>query len=258
MTYKKNFVAVIKVNGQVLRESNDTVELPFGSEYSIGLKNLDSVRMQARISVDGKDATGWLIIGPGQAVDVERFIENLEIGNRFKFIERSEAVEAHRGVKPEDGLVRVEFKREKFYAPTVYPYPVQYTYYTWPWTIQQGPIITCNSVNVSGNVSSQSGDVMRSSSGVQIKQNAQYSVQSVNNTGITVQGSLSEQKFVTVSGFECEPSEVLVLHLVGKIAGKPVKVAKTVTKKLVCETCNRRNVSSAKFCLTCGTSLERV
>ena len=86
MTYKKNFVAAIKVGGRVLRESSDRVELPFGSEYSVLLKNLDSVRMQARITIDGKDATGWLIIGPNQSVDVERFVENLDRGNRFKFI----------------------------------------------------------------------------------------------------------------------------------------------------------------------------
>ena len=256
MTYKKNFVAVIKVNGQVLRESNDTVELPFGAEYSVLLKNLDSVRMQARISVDGKDATGWLIIGPGQAVDVERFIENLEIGNRFKFIERSEAVEAHRGVKPEDGLIRVEFKREKIYPVITFPYVWLNQYYSYPYA---GPIITCNSFS-SGNIM-RSAQCLNITSASQSGQNTQSAVQNVNNTcntGITVPGSLSEQKFVTVSDFQCDKSEVLVLHLVGKTATRVIKVAKTVTRKLVCETCNRRNVSSAKFCWQCGTSLERV
>jgi ribosomal protein L40E len=256
MTYKKNFVAVIKVNGQVLRESNDTVELPFGAEYSVLLKNLDSVRMQARISVDGKDATGWLIIGPGQAIDVERFIENLEIGNRFKFIERSEAVEAHRGVKPEDGLIRVEFKREKIYPVITFPYVWLNQYYSYPYV---GPIITCNGFS-SGNIT-RSAQCLNATATSQSGQNTQSAVQNVNNTcntGITVPGSLSEQKFVTVSDFQCDQSEVLVLHLVGKIAGKSVKVAKTVRKKLVCETCNTKNVSSAKFCWQCGTSLERV
>src|ERR1700676_1587045 len=105
MTYRKNFVCAIKVNGKVLRESSDRVELPFGSEYGVLLKNLDSVRMQARISIDGKEATGWLIIGPNQSIDVERFVEDLDRGNRFKFIERTERIEEHRGIKAEDGLV---------------------------------------------------------------------------------------------------------------------------------------------------------
>jgi hypothetical protein len=167
MTYKKNFVCAIKVDGKVLRESSDQVELPFGAEYSVLLKNLDSVRMQARISVDGKDATGWLVIAPGQSVDVERFVENLDQGNRFKFIERSEAVEAHRGIKAEDGLVRVEFKREKIY-PITYTYSYPYYTYIHPLYVPFQGQITCNSVNVSGNVSSQSGDVTRSASGGQI------------------------------------------------------------------------------------------
>src|SRR5579863_1787511 len=120
MAYKKSFVAAIKVNGQILRESSDRVELPFGSEYSVLLKNLDSVRMQARITIDGTDATGWLVIEPGRDIDVERFVKDLNKGNRFKFIERTERIEQHRGIKVEDGLVRVEFRREKIYeAPKV-------------------------------------------------------------------------------------------------------------------------------------------
>ena len=75
MTYKKNFVAAIKVNGKVLRESSDRVELPFGSEYSILLKNLDSVRMQARITIDGVDAVDWVVINPNSSVEIERFLK---------------------------------------------------------------------------------------------------------------------------------------------------------------------------------------
>jgi hypothetical protein len=35
MMYKERFIAVIKYNGKVLRERDDVVTLPFGSEYSI-------------------------------------------------------------------------------------------------------------------------------------------------------------------------------------------------------------------------------
>src|SRR5712664_927417 len=116
MMHKKNFVTAIKVDGKVLRESSDRVELPFGSEYSVMLKNLDTVRMQAQISIDGQDASGWLVVQPGESVDVERFYrQNSERGNRFKFIERTQRIEDHRGVGAEDGLVRVEFRREKVY-----------------------------------------------------------------------------------------------------------------------------------------------
>ena len=45
MMYESKLAAAIKVNGKVLREFNkDTVYIPFGSEYSILLKNLNTKR----------------------------------------------------------------------------------------------------------------------------------------------------------------------------------------------------------------------
>ena len=41
MMYHKKLVASIRTNGKILREFKDTVYLPFGSEYSILLKNLN-------------------------------------------------------------------------------------------------------------------------------------------------------------------------------------------------------------------------
>jgi hypothetical protein len=248
MTYKKNFVAAIKVNGQILRESSDRVELPFGSEYSILLKNLDTVRMQARISIDGKPATSWLVLGPRQDIEVERFVEDLNSGNRFKFIERTERVEQHRGIGVEDGLVRIEFKREKVY-PINYSYNYNYNYnYS---NLNQHALYSSPVYNTSaGSVGALRGANLCS---------AQSTVSAVqNDTGITVQGSLSDQKFVLVSNFQTEPEEVVILHLVGKTADKIVKVAKTVKRKIECDTCGKKNKSSAKFCIECGTGLERI
>ena len=57
MVYSNKFVAVIKCNGKILRETskdNDVI-LPFGTEYSILLKNLDHRRAVAEVSIDGTD-----------------------------------------------------------------------------------------------------------------------------------------------------------------------------------------------------------
>jgi hypothetical protein len=272
MTYKKNFVCAIKVNGKVLRESSDRVELPFGSEYSILLKNLDTVRVQAKVSIDGDDATGWLVVSPNSSIDVERFVKDLDRGNRFKFIERTDAVENHRGVKLDDGLIRVEFRREKvFETPKiVYHYP----YY--PYGVYVGNF--CSTLNQNSNTFRDGGETRgrsfqghqnvnttltnsgsAGSSGAFFAMNMSHSVEApVNDAGITVPGSLSNQKFISVSGFATEQSEVIVLHLIGKKAGSPVQVAKTVHTMLQCETCGKTSKSSAKFCKECGTSLERV
>ena len=89
MVYQNKLVACVKVNGQVLRESGEnTVTLPFGSEYSVFLKNLNSVRAIARVSIDGKDTTEgtWLIVPANGTLELERSIlnGNFDSGNRFR------------------------------------------------------------------------------------------------------------------------------------------------------------------------------
>ena len=147
LMYANQLVAAIKVNGQILRESGDTVSLPFGCEYSVLVKNLSSVRSQISVSVDGKDAVGRIIIAPNSSIELERFIRegNLQAGNRFKFIERSGDIEKHRGVGSDDGLIRVEAWREKItqhidvpvvrYVPQVVTYWPHYPYHPpyWMW-----------------------------------------------------------------------------------------------------------------------------
>jgi zinc-ribbon domain len=275
MMHKKNFVAAIKVGGKVLRESSDRVELPFGSEYSVLLKNLDTVRMQAQVSIDGQDASGWLVIEPGSFVNLERFYRgNRDQGNRFKFIERTERIEEHRGVGAEDGLVRIEFKREKIYeAPKqvehhtyhhydYYPYRPWYPRYYWN-------TISSSDAQYGGIISATSSSGMRSGTGTRSlncsaqgfqksAQNLQCSTQNLNDVGITVDGSLSNQTFTTVAGFQCEAPEAIVLHLVGTHGKAIVKVAKTVDQKPDCVTCGKKNKPTSKFCVECGTSLEKV
>ena len=117
MMYANKMVASIKANGRILREHKDTVYIPFGSEYSFLLKNLNTTRALVNVFIDGEDMTpGGLVLNAGQEVDLERSIKggNLMEGNRFKFIERTGAIEnGPRGIKLEDGLVRIEFQFEK-------------------------------------------------------------------------------------------------------------------------------------------------
>jgi hypothetical protein len=126
--YSDKMVCAIKVAGKILREhsngSNQTVYIPFGSEYSFLLKNLSSGRRACVwITIDGKEAIdGGLVLNPSQSVDLERFIESgqMDKGLKFKFIERSEKIEQHRGIGLEDGLIKVsfEFERERQTTPT--------------------------------------------------------------------------------------------------------------------------------------------
>lgn len=291
MVYRKNVVACVKVGGKILREQSDRVILPFGSEYSLLLKNLDSVRVQARVHIDGQDATDgtWLVIEPNSSLELERFIRNgnFDKGNRFKFIERTKPIEDARGVKVDDGLVRIEYKKE-FVAPiittnivrTKYITDYDYGYYPYwpPYRPYQRPYwygdTWCSTTTGAFTQSSGQNSVMRSAKMGGIR----GSVQNVNTAslnwtdlsctahnlsdeaGITVPGSESNQKFQAAQSFATESqTEVIVLHLVGtNEKSQPVKKAVTVSDKPKCVTCHKMNKGGSKFCSQCGTALELI
>lgn len=111
------FVGCVKVDGKILREDTDgVVKLPFGSEFALLLKNLSSLRAMATVSIDGVNATEGanLIIPANGELELERFIKdgNMSSGNKFKFIERTAGIEAHKGIGSSDGLVRIEYRSE--------------------------------------------------------------------------------------------------------------------------------------------------
>ncbi len=241
MMYESKLAAAIKVDGKVLREFKDTVHIPFGSEYTVLLKNLNTTRAVANVFIDGENAVpGGLVIDPGREVDLERWIKNgnLTEGNRFKFIERTGSVEQHRGIGIEDGLVRIEFQFEQ---P---PRPI-----TWNTTninaiYPQGGILRgVNDVHYGVTCSTASYDAT--------SVNSSHSL--LNDVGITVPGSRSEQKFSTAYVGALESvKHSMVFKLFGGTMPKPI----TVKHKPKCVTCGKQNKATSKFCQECGTALE--
>jgi len=273
--------AAIKVNGKVLREFKDTVYVPFGSEYTILLKNINTVRALVNVYIDNDNVVpGGLVLNVGQECDLERAIRNgnMSEGNKFKFIERTGGVEAHRGIKLEDGLIRVEYQFEKVISPPIWPHHSK-SYYdgggdTW------GTPIRSNSIPLGGNggypfnniggrgSSSVCGGGGSYSAGLN---NMSYSVGSImtqsatlssalpqNDVGITVAGGKSEQRFITASNFQVDPEKFnIILKLLGETAeNKVICTPITVRSKPKCVTCGKNNKFTSKFCSGCGTALE--
>ncbi len=242
MMYESKLAAAIKVKGKVLREFKDTVYVPFGSEYSILLKNLHTTRAVVNVFIDGDDMVpGGIVLNAGQEVDLERSVKNgnLSEGNKFKFIERTGAVEQHRGAKLEDGLVRIEFQFEQPYRPISWN-TNQISGGIYP----QGGLLRSMDVSYSANASSNS-----------VASATSASINSfVNDVGITVPGSKSEQKFHTTYVGALESTKhSMVFKILG---GEAVKQAVTVKHKPKCVTCGKHNKATAKFCVECGTALE--
>lgn len=243
--YESKMAAAIKVSGKVLREFKDTVYVPFGSEYSILLKNLNTTRAVVNVFIDGEDMVpGGIVLNAGQEVDLERSVKNgnLNEGNKFKFIERTGTVEQHRGVKLEDGLVRIEYQFEQPSRPIVWN------------TTQIGGIYPQGSIlrNTTGDGIWPAGSVTCSANYTASATSA--FVNQVNDAGITVPGSKSEQKFSTTYVGTLESTKhSMVFKLLG---GEAVKQAVTVKHKPKCVTCGKQNKATAKFCIECGTALE--
>lgn len=285
MMYHKRLVACVKVNGKILRESGEEVILPFGSEYSILLKNQNSLRVMVRVSIDGTDVTDgrWLIIEPNDSVELERFIRNgnLQAGNRLKFIERTDQIEESRGVQVDDGLVRVEWKTEKVIPKPIVTHSYHYDHYHhynhWPYysyprlsgmTWPDNTTYTSNTRSLGAAIGGSVGAVqaMNCSLSANLTKSSKSEVSTmdrnqcgVNDAGITVPGSESNQQFQHGGWFSTEDvSEVLVLRLRGRSgtvkASKPV----TVKTKVICSTCSKQNKPTDHFCSQCGTSLRLI
>lgn len=288
MMYANRFIASLKVGGKILREQSGAVSLPFGSEYEILLKNLNSLRSMCKVTIDGVDATEGtkLILPANGSLTLERFIKNgnLKAGNRFKFIERTSQIEGYRGIKEDDGLIRVEFWAEKevieqpivrmkyydTWVPVDRPYwPYQPPYN--PWTLycnHPSATIVGQTTTVGGlggansdNLGESIGGILRSAQGA-AKNNqvmAMNCASAPNDAGITVAGSKSNQQFQSSYGFETESnSQVIVLKLRGIVGDAPVKKAVTVDSKPTCPTCGKANKSSHQFCSNCGTNLHTI
>lgn len=252
--YANNFAAAIIVGGKVLREFKDTVYLPFGSEYKVRLKNLNNVRAKVSIELDGECVTdGSLVVNAFETTDLERFIRNgnLTKGNRFKFIERSDKIEQYRGIKAEDGIVSIRYEFETPFLsevtiPVTYGRPFSYRDYS----------TLCNQVNL--NSTPRTKGIPPSPSASYGASVVQSSVKgAINDAGITVEGSLSNQTFSTTHWRgTAGVTHVMNIRLLGETEDNvPVREAMTVKTKAKCKTCGTTNKATAKFCSECGTSL---
>lgn len=249
--YSNKMALATKVDGKVLRENAEHVSLPFGSEYSILVKNLSTVRALIKITIDDMSISddNEIIVDPNSSVDLERFIRNGNMlsGNKFKFIERTEKISNHRSNKIDDGLVRVEYRFEKidYFNPRTFR---QLRTKSIGDNVDSTNVMYCN--NVSGNISGGVSDVSYSSYVIPQAQ------ASLNDVGITVEGNISNQQFTIGKYFSTEAeTHVMMLRLVGEVQGQKIKAPILTTTKPRCKTCDHLNKASSKFCTECGTSL---
>ena len=254
MAYMNKFIVAVKHNGKILRDTDDVIYLPFGAEYSVLLKNKNSVKAVVKVEIDGADVVDGhgIIVPANDSVELKGFMKGMNVTNRFKFIKKTDQIREYRGDRIDDGMIRVEFRFEKSFNYQVYT-PVLTKISPWP---NPGPwywdtTTTTYSDAVGG------GTRGLSSGGSVFCCNVCDSPAPVDD-GITVKGSKTHQGFTYGHTDVLEESaSVIILRLRGhRTTG--IKVIKPVTTKtkFTCFTCGKKSKSFAKFCSRCGTYLE--
>jgi len=281
MTYKDLFVAEVKLNGKILRVRDNNVYLPFGSEYSLLLKNLNSRRASVQVSIDGEDVLDnhSLVLEANGETELEGFLRGTTAKNCFRFINKTKEIQDHRGDKAGDGLIRVEFAFEKPKPELKISNVVKevHHHYNPPWTFtynsndlgwEHFDSFASNGTDDSKTCGSDSVPVVAyacASAGPSstVKNNNMVRNVAVENSaplaeeGITVKGSECNQNFHYTSVGQLEESKVIVIQLKGLTeSGDDIQEPITVQKKLVCSSCGKSSKSAFKFCPNCGTFLE--
>jgi hypothetical protein len=117
MVYSNKFVMAVLLNGRPQKEKkNNLVQMPFGTEYSLRLRNKHSRRALVKIYIDGENVSGnGYIIDANDYVDIQR---HHDIDRAFKFVplDSEEAVDFGKNGDNDDkekGLIEARFYLEK-------------------------------------------------------------------------------------------------------------------------------------------------
>lgn len=289
--FSNNFVVAVKVNGKILREIQDVAYLPFGTEYSILLKNVSAQKARVKVSIDGKEATEdvRLIVDAFDTFELKRFIKNgnLKTGNSFKFIEKTAQISQYRGDRVEDGLITIMFEFERKPAPKqVYRSP-------WENGILGSP--DCYRSAVASNTtttayynssnSSETFDNFAVSAPMSAAPTMDWMEQDLgrvtltstlpladdgkeqkmrglapNTAGVTAPGKIVEQEFHFANGFNGDDViHTMTLQLKGTDNKETPIVTPVVVKRVQrCTMCGATAKQTAKFCHMCGASVEIV
>jgi len=246
--FNSNLVVAVKVNGEVRREDNGCVYLPFGTEYEIFFKNTSDRKAVIDISIDGNDVLGGnqIVVNGNSSSRLERFIVNGDMskGRKLRFIEKTEQISKHRGNKAEDGLITIRYQFE-----SVACFLGNVSLAREPFQSYQ-PTYDVNHIGSSGGISMKS---MSSS-----YQANNLASRSMSTSGITTEGSASNQQFnSTHVGSLSSQVHSITLKLFGKsdVGVQIVNMTSTKTKK-VCSACGKKNKNSHEYCSRCGTFLR--
>lgn len=246
--FRNNMIVALKSGSNFFAENRDEIRIPFGTEYSLYMKNQNDTDSLVSITIDGKDVLSGnkIILRSKSILDLEGFLDGGSVRNKFKFIERTKEIENHLGIKPDDGIISITFDYEKR-KPNYQPYVVYYPKYEYvPYTI------------TTTNTPSSNNPSWYTTYGNSYQPSFTFTVNSINThpneNGITVRGEDTFQNFGYgwLGEMENNPTTIS-FRLFGFSDGE----SKPYTKDRVrCSSCGRTYKISNNFCPNCGTKLQ--
>lgn len=272
--YQNGLVVTIKINGKTVEEKDCKVVIPFNSEYSLMLKNRNDRKAVARIYIDGEEVTkkGSLIIDANGSINVERFIDDMDRGKKFKFVPISDSRVDDKG-DSEKGFVEVRFQLVK---PVLNNFIIheehihhKHHHYDYDWyfckpyyvdhitpfdvPVYGSPHIYCNSSptiskgfggsTMTSNITSDVTSNVRDEAFIQDNH-------LIEERGATIKGSNSSQKFCYSYVGELEAQETVIrFQLIGS---RDLRIINQYVKTH-CTQCGKAYDINDNYCAKCGT-----
>ncbi len=142
--YQNHYVLSLLLNGNVAKEENGEIRIPFGSEYGLRLKNKLKESCAADIYVDGRlvNEKGSIFIAGNQYLDIDHFVKKDGSKKAFQFVrvggkDNQAGIEAN---ETQNGLIEVRFYAAKPQTDEVVKYvheyierPIYIDRYYYPW-----------------------------------------------------------------------------------------------------------------------------
>lgn len=278
MTYKNRFAAVIKVKGRhVAEESGGVFRVPFGSSYSIFMKNMDTRKALVYATIDGEDVLNGnaLVIDANSTQELGGYMRGQIEKFDFKFMRKTADVSEHRGDRIDDGIIRIEFAFEegvhlRFDAP-VHMHSESMHLKHWHYDVVDRIDETLPEHTIQGMMTESSSSESCSNRSVKSFGNfvttnhagdssLDFSASYAPDTqeqGYSVPGASRNVPYRYASIGSVGPSEVLILRLVGATKSGAHIQQPTVTRThKTCSTCHKSNTYQATYCMRCGANLE--
>jgi hypothetical protein len=263
--YQNGFVLAVRVGDRFVEEKNSNqFVVPFNTEYSLRLKNRNDRKAVARVYIDGEEVNklGSFVLDPNSELDLERFVDKLDKGNKFKFVPLSDSRVKDKN-DGENGFVEARFQLVKpVEKPIIYDHHYHHhhhhgPYYHWPYYgpyWNSGSSITLSGGTGGGTVSSNftcnsMDSVMDAGDAEPLMASNCCSMDIGMEKGATIEGGLSGQKFSYSYVGELESTEVVLRgYLIGT---SDPKIAEYYTKAH-CTKCGKKYGATDKFCSGCG------